>query len=112
MMDMTLTLAAQRAAFMAELPVPPGIRKDRLTRAAAMVRDHADAFCDALSEDFGHRSREQSMVTDIAASIAPMKHALRHLDKWMRPEHRAVTFPLGLLGAKGWIEYQPRASSG
>jgi len=63
-------LARQRAAFMAELPVGLAVRKDRLARAAAMIADNAAAFCDALSEDFGHRSREQSMLTDIAASIA------------------------------------------
>ena len=64
-------LAAQRAAFTAALPEPLSTRKDRLRRAAAMIRDHADRFCDALSEDFGHRSREQTMMTDIAGSIAP-----------------------------------------
>ncbi|MGJ3628004.1 hypothetical protein AB5I41_15285 [Sphingomonas sp. MMS24-JH45] len=72
-------LDTQRAAFMAALPEPLSVRKDRLTRAIAMVADNADRFCDALSEDFGHRSRDQSMVTDIGGSIAPLKHALKHL---------------------------------
>jgi len=112
MTDMNQVLAAQRAAFQAELPVGAAVRKDRLKRAAAMIADNADAFCDALSEDFGHRSREQSMVTDIAGSVGPIKHAIRHLDRWMRPERRPVTFPLGLLGAKGWIEYQPKGVIG
>jgi len=112
MIDMNQVLAAQRGAFQAELPVGAAARKDRLKRAAAMIADNADAFCDALSEDFGHRSREQSMVTDIAGSVGPIKHAIRHLDRWMRPERRPVTFPLGLLGAKGWIEYQPKGVIG
>ena len=68
-------LETQRAAFMAALPEPLAVRKDRLTRAIAMVTDHAERFCDSLSEDFGHRSREQSMMTDIAGSISPLKHA-------------------------------------
>ncbi|MBX9796234.1 coniferyl aldehyde dehydrogenase [Sphingomonas sp.] len=105
-------LAAQRAAFMAELPVGMDVRRDRLKRAAAMIRDHADRFCDALSEDFGHRSREQSMLTDIAASIAPISHALKSLDRWARPEKRAVQFPLGLLGARAGVEYQPKGVVG
>jgi len=75
-------LATQRAAFMAELPVGLAMRKDRLKRAAAMLREHQDAFCDALSEDFGHRSREQSLLTDIAASISPINHAIKSLDRW------------------------------
>jgi coniferyl-aldehyde dehydrogenase len=112
MTDMTATLTGQRAAFMAALPEPLALRKDRLKRAAAMVRDHAARFCDALSEDFGHRSRDQSMVTDIAGSIAPITHALKHLDRWAKAERRQVQFPLGLLGARAWVEYQPKGVVG
>ncbi|MCW3838065.1 coniferyl aldehyde dehydrogenase [Sphingomonas canadensis] len=105
-------LERQRAAFMAELPVPVAVRKDRLKRAAAMVADNADALCDALSEDFGHRSREQSMLTDIAASVAPLNHAVRHVARWMKAERKPLTFPLGLLGARGAVEYQPKGVVG
>ena len=114
MRDMTMqdVLALQRAQFMAELPVGLDVRKDRLKRAVAMIADHADAFCDALSEDFGHRSREQSMLTDVAASVAPLKHALKSVEKWMRPDKRPVQFPLGLLGARAWVEYQPKGVVG
>ena len=111
-MTMQDTLDRQRAAFMAELPVSLSIRKDRLRRAAAMISDNADRFCDALSEDFGHRSREQSMVTDIAGSIGPINHAIKHLDAWAAKDKRAVQFPLGLLGAKAWVEYQPKGVVG
>jgi coniferyl-aldehyde dehydrogenase len=105
-------LETQRAAFMAALPEPLSVRKDRLRRAATMIADNAARFCDALSEDFGHRSREQSMVTDIGGSIAPIRHALKHLDRWARTERRKVEFPLGLLGAKARVEYQPKGVVG
>lgn len=112
MNDLTSTLERQRTAFMAELPVPVATRKDRLKRAIAMIADNADAFCDALSEDFGHRSREQSMVTDIAASVAPLRHALSQVDRWSRREKRKVMFPLGLLGARAWVDYGPKGVVG
>ena len=114
MRGMTLTdiLAAQRSAFTAELPVDAATRKDRLRRAAAMIRDHGERFCSAMSEDFGHRSPYQSMVTDIAGSIAPIAYALKHVERWMRREKRKLEFPLGLLGARGWIEYQPKGVVG
>jgi len=112
MATMQEILATQRAAFMAELPVGLPMRKDRLKRAAAMLREHQDAFCDALSEDFGHRSREQSLLTDIATSIAPINHAIKSLDRWSRPDRRPVQFPLGLLGAKAWVEYQAKGVVG
>jgi len=105
-------LAEQRSAFMAELPVTIAARKDRLKRAAAMLVDNADAFCDALSEDFGHRSREQSMLTDIASSVAPINHAIKLVEKWARPERRSTQFPLGLLGASARIEFQPKGVVG
>jgi len=111
-MTLDQTLQAQRLAFNSELPVSLTARKDRLKRAAAMIADNADAFCDALSEDFGHRSREQSMLTDVAASIAPIRHALRSLDGWAKRDKRAVQFPLGLLGARAWVEYQPKGVVG
>ena len=111
-MTMVETLGRQRAAFMAELPVSIDVRKDRLKRAAAMVREHGQDFCDALSEDFGHRSREQTMLTDIAASVAPIAHALKHVDSWAKRDHRSVQFPLGLLGAKAWVDYQPKGVIG
>jgi coniferyl-aldehyde dehydrogenase len=110
--DLLAILEAQRAAFNAEMPVAMAIRKDRLRRAIAMVKDNAARFCDALSEDFGHRSREQSMITDIAASIGPLKHALKHVDGWARKDRRSVQFPLGLLGARAWVEYQPKGVVG
>jgi len=104
--------ARQRAAFDAELPVSATTRRDRLTRCIAMMKAHGEDFAAAMSEDFGHRSQAQSMLTDIAASISPARHALKNLDRWMRPEKRGVQFPLGLLGAKARVEYQPKGVVG
>ena len=101
--QMLAAVKAQREAFTAELPVSAAVRKDRLKRAVAMLVDHAQAFVDAMSEDFGHRSAEQSWITDITASIRTLKHSSKSLDKWMKPERRKLDFPLGLLGAKGII---------
>jgi len=109
---MMAALNAQRTAFGQELPVSAAARKDRLQRAIAMMVDHGKAFAQAMSEDFGHRSIEQSMITDIIGSITPMKHMIKHLDKWMRPERRKLQFPLGLLGARATVEYQPKGVIG
>ena len=102
--SMMSILQAQRTAFTAELPVSIAVRKDRLGRAIAMMVDHGEAFAKAMSEDFGHRSIDQSMITDIVGSINPIKHTIKKLEKWMKPERRSLMFPLGLLGAKGSVE--------
>ena len=109
---MLAALGVQRAAFTAQLPVSASLRKDRLRRAIAMMVDHGEAFAKAMSEDFGHRSHEQSMMTDVVGSINPIKHTIKQLDKWMRGERRKLQFPLGLLGAKGIVEYQPKGVVG
>jgi coniferyl-aldehyde dehydrogenase len=105
-------LDRQRAAFMAELPVPIDLRRDRLRRAVALVKDNAARFCDALSEDFGHRSPRQSLITDVVASVSPLKHAEKMVTRWARREKKPVMFPLGLLGARAWVEYQPKGVVG
>ena len=109
---MLADLAAQRTAFTQELPVSAAARKDRLQRCIAMLVETQDRFVKALSEDFGHRSAEQSLITDIVASINPAKHSIKRLDAWMKPERRSLQFPLGLLGAKGVVEYQPKGVVG
>jgi coniferyl-aldehyde dehydrogenase len=65
-----------------------------------------------MCQDFGHRSKDQSGFTDIAGSIGALKHAKKHVAKWMRPDKRKAEFPLGLLGAKAQIQYQPKGVIG
>lgn len=105
-------LLRQRAAFTAELPVSAAVRKDRLNRAIRILLDNKERIVAAISEDFGHRSTEMSMMTDIMSSLKPMKHALKHLDAWMKPEKRSLDFPLGLLGARARVEFQPKGVVG
>jgi coniferyl-aldehyde dehydrogenase len=111
-MDLNTILQQQRAAFQAELPVSVEVRRDRLTRAIRMLVENAEAFCTALSDDFGHRSREQSMLTDIIASIRTLKHARKQVARWAKQERRPLQFPLGLLGAKAEVQYQPKGVVG
>ncbi len=101
-----------RADFAAALPEPLSVRKDRLTRAVAMLVDHGQAFADAVSEDFGHRSSRMTIMSDISPALAALKHARKNLDKWARTERRKPMFPLGLLGAKARVEYQPKGVVG
>jgi coniferyl-aldehyde dehydrogenase len=106
--DMLRALEKARAAYLAEMPVGAAIRKDRINRALDLLIKHGGRLAEALRADFGHRSIEQTMLTDIAGACAPLRHARDNLDRWMRPEkRRAGPFPLNLLGAKLWIEHQP-----
>ncbi|WP_419814122.1 coniferyl aldehyde dehydrogenase [Glacieibacterium sp.] len=105
-------LDRQRAAFDAEMPVGVAVRIDRLRRALALIVSAKDELAAALSEDFGHRSTEMTMITDIMASVGPLKHAIKHVDGWMKPERRALRPILWLLGARARVEYQPKGVVG
>jgi coniferyl-aldehyde dehydrogenase len=106
------TLRAQRAAFNAEIPVSLAVRKDRLRRLATMTAQNADRFTQAMSEDYGHRSTQQSMMTDIVSSVMQIDYALAKVQQWVKPERRRLQFPMGLLGGRAWIEYQPKGIVG
>lgn len=110
--DMDSVLARQKAACLTEGPPSAEQRIARLDKSIELLRKHGDALCDAMSADFGHRSRNQSMFSDIAASIDSLKYARRNLRGWMRPSPRAAQFPLGLFGARAAVHYQPKGVVG
>lgn len=105
-------LDRQKSAHIAKGPLSERERIDWLDRAIALIVDNQKEIAEALSSDFGHRSTDTSMMTDVMGSIAPLQHAKKHLRQWMKPEKRAVMFPLGLLGAKARVEYQPLGTVG
>ena len=105
--DMRITLDRQRKAFLTEGVVSAAARIDRIDRAINILEKHGSRFGDAIAADFGHRSQELSKQTDIDGSIAPLKYARKNLKAWMNPEKRKVMFPLGLLGARARLEFQP-----
>ncbi len=109
---MQMALDAQRNAFTEARPEDLSVRRDRIKRTIALLADNADALCDAMSEDFGNRSRKQSMMTDIAGTITFGKYCLKNMDKWSRPDKRKLQFPLGLLGAKGEVRFEPKGVIG
>jgi coniferyl-aldehyde dehydrogenase len=112
MIDMQSVLEKQRAAFTAALPEPLSVRRDRIDRAIALLIDYKDVFAKAVSADFGHRSTAQTLLTDIMPSVSAMKHAKKHFESWARGERRKPTFPLGMLGAKAEVVYQPKGVVG
>ena len=106
--QMQSVLDRQRAAYLAEGAVSSETRIDRLERAVRVVKKHQKAFVQAMNEDFGHRSEHQSLFTDVASSIGPLRHAQQNLKRWQKKDKRKVTPGiLALLGAKAWVEYQP-----
>jgi coniferyl-aldehyde dehydrogenase len=88
-------------------------RINRLDRCIGLLVDHAEQIADALAQDFSCRPRESTLMTDVAASIGPLKDAKANVAKWMRPEKRKVSpSALSLLGAKAELRFQPKGTVG
>ncbi|MEN8721517.1 MAG: coniferyl aldehyde dehydrogenase [Alphaproteobacteria bacterium] len=105
--QMQAVLDKQRQSYLKDGPPSYEQRMDRLQRSVDMLLRFEKEMCDAVNSDFGSRSPDQTLFTDVAGSIGPIKHTMKHLKGWMKSEKRKVQFPLGLLGAKARIDYQP-----
>ncbi len=111
--EMRRVLDKQRQAHLKDGAPSAEKRLEWLDRAIALLVGHKDAIADALREDFGHRSVQSSLFTDVSGSIGPLKHAKANLKTWMKREKRKVSPAiLGLFGAKAYIEYQPKGVIG
>jgi len=105
--DLEARLALQRAAVEREPYPDVATRKDRLQRAIDMLLQYQDRMIDAAQEDFGQRPEVTCLQSDLMFPVFSMRHALKHVDRWVRPEKRRANFPLGLLGARTYVYYQP-----
>ncbi len=70
-----------------------------------LVIDNQNALIDAMKEDFGNRSVDDSKIGDILTTTAGIHYAKKQLKKWMKPQKRHV----GVLfqPASARVEYQP-----
>ncbi|MEP6501733.1 MAG: coniferyl aldehyde dehydrogenase [Betaproteobacteria bacterium] len=100
----------QAKAFQADMLPDLETRLDRLQRLETLIVGHHDEWLQVISNDFGHRSRHETLLGDIMATLACLAHTRRHLKRWMRPRriptalmyrpgyNRALRQPLGVVG--------------
>ena len=110
---MQAILERQKAANLRDGAPTAEQRIERLDRCIGLLIDHSAQIQDALNEDFGNRSKEASLLTDVSGSIGPLKHAKDNVRAWMKGEKRKTTPAiLGLFGAKAEVVYQPKGVVG
>jgi coniferyl-aldehyde dehydrogenase len=92
-------------------PAPDlALRLDRLKRLRAAVTENEARFEAAISADFGHRCKTETVIAEIMMVLGEIKHAAKHLKTWMAPQRIATTLqfaparnrlmpqPLGVVG--------------
>jgi coniferyl-aldehyde dehydrogenase len=100
------TLALQRQAYLAH-PVPSlAERKADLRTLQRFVRENEAALCEAISADYGHRSRHETLLAEVFPAVDGVDHVIKHLRGWMKPQRRAVDLR-NFLGARNRVIPQP-----
>jgi len=101
-----LALALQRQAYLAH-PVPGyDERVADLRTLQRFIRENTDALCDAISADYGHRSKHETLLAEIIPALDGADHVVKHLRSWMKPQRRGVDLR-NFLGARNRVIPQP-----
>ena len=99
-------LERQRAACLAAPTPDVDARRDDLNALKRMILDHQDEIVAAISEDYGNRSRHETLFAELITFADSVNDAVRHLKKWMKPQKRRVDITM-FPGAKNRVIPQP-----
>jgi len=118
--EMENILKLQKKLHIEEGPASIELRKDRLNRCIAMLKEYNEEILDALQKDFGNRDPKASFFSEIVSTIGVLEHALKNIDKWTKDEKRPsnvnqpffIRLMMGFFGSKSYIKYQPLGTVG
>ena len=110
--EMNNVLNKQKEYFIKNGPPPIELRIDRLERLKTLIMDNRYDFVEALNSDFGNRSKNASMLSDVYGIMPAINLAIKNVKKWNKVEKKSSNFPFGLLGAKSYVKYEPLGTVG
>lgn len=103
-MTIEALVSAQHNYFNTNITKDISFRHDALKNLLAAITENEDAICNALLKDLG-KSHQESYMTEVGPLIISIRYALRHLDKWAKPE-RCKT-PITHFPSKSYIYKEP-----
>ena len=95
--EMNKALNEQKEFFIKNGSPSIELRIDRLKRLKALIMDNRYDFVDALNEDFGNRSKNASMLSDVYGIMPAINLAIKNVKKWNKIEKKSSNFPLSLI---------------
>ncbi|WP_017346758.1 coniferyl aldehyde dehydrogenase [Pantoea sp. A4] len=101
--ELQQVLHAMKQAHLQAGPASVALRRDRLQRSIALIRDNHEVINAAINADFGHRSAYQTLAADLLTTMNMLQHSAENLEAWMQPEVAEVPVE----GMQAWIESQP-----
>jgi acyl-CoA reductase-like NAD-dependent aldehyde dehydrogenase len=79
-------------------------------RLETAVLKYEEALIQAVSQDFGHRSLDETQIFEITTSISDIRYNRKQLKRWMKP--RRVKTPIQFMPAKAAMHPQARGVVG
>lgn len=86
-MNFSAIIARQRAFFQSGATRSPEFRRAQLHKLADLLESHEEDLLAALHADL-RKSPHDAYVSEIGFVGGEIRHALRHLSSWMKPERR------------------------
>ena len=80
-------------------------RRADLKKLRDVILINKDEIAEAISLDFGHRSKHETAVMELLTLIMGIDYLSKNLRRFMRPQYRKVALTMRLGSAR--IEYQP-----
>ena len=98
------TMILQRDYFHTGETLDVNFRIRQLKRLYSAIKEHESEIADAINKDF-KKPYFESYATEIGLVLIEIRHMLRHLKHWSRPQ--TVRTPLSQFKAKSRIYYEP-----
>lgn len=104
MQDLLQNIQALKNFFATGETKDCAFRKKALEALRNAIRQHEDDLMQALHDDL-KKNKEESWVTEVGFVLAEIRHTLKHLHQWMKPEKVATN--LLNLPSKSYVYKEP-----
>lgn len=96
----------QRASYLLDPTPTYEQRKKDLLSLKKLLNDNVDAIVEAINQDYGNRSRHESLFAEIISVSDGINDTIKQLKKWMKVQKRHVSVSM-FPGAKNRVIPQP-----
>ena len=103
--ELNQLFSAQRQAYAAN-PMPVAAQRQQwLKSLLELLSSERQALIEAISQDFSHRSADETLLAELMPSLHGIHYARKHLKGWMKASKRKVGLAFQPASAK--VVYQP-----
>ncbi len=107
---LTDVFALQQRAHLQNMLPKADQRRQHLRPLLRQVLRYQDVLAEAISADFGGRAVAETQMLDVLPPALAIRHARRHLQRWMRPSRRRPELLFATNSLR--VTYQPKGVVG